>query len=253
MTNSALSEYNRLKDFLGERGFTFTKEMRASNGAPADFALFVQADAIGDRADKHHTSWRQMRQLQNDIKRHLGLVVEWIVIPGTQVAALEGALLEILQQRFPNVFAAVFVSSPTLSPIWVWMDPRPDAKDLPDLKTLETISTELFKVFGFEAPNVVFANGLELPSNLAILRALKIHAPALVEELLDALRKRQTPVPDIRWLQTKLDTMRKTGLVVRAGSGQYVLTEQALAIVPISKKRASSDVERALALGRVRW
>jgi hypothetical protein len=253
MTNLASSENSKLKEFLRERGVAFISDIRASHVPPIDFALFLQADAIGERAEKNQTSWRQLRQLQIDIKKRLGITVEWIVIPGTQAASLEGALLEILQQRFPGVFAAVFVSSPKLSPVWVWLDVKPDAKDLPDIKTLEVISTELFKIFGFVAPHVVYASATALPTNLAILRALKIRAPAHVEELFGVLTKRQSSIPDIRWLQTKLDTMRKTGLVVRAGTGQYVLTERALAIVPINKKRSSSDVERALALGRARW
>jgi hypothetical protein len=253
MPNSALSNFIALQTFLEARQFRFIKQAKESHSMPHGIALFIDSDDIAARADSKHTSWRQLRRLQQDIRKKLEIDIEWIVIPGPEVAALETALIEILRSQFPGIFASAFVSSPKISPAWVWLEAIPGTRQMPDSKAVESCVRDLFKVFGFEAPNVVYANANELPSNITILRSIKINSPILVEDLLSIMMRKGSAIPDLRWLQTKLDTMRKSGLLVRAHSGHYALTELALATVPISKNRTSSDVERALALGRAKW
>lgn len=93
----------------------------------------------------------------------------------------------------------------------------------------------------------------DLPANPMILRRLKTHAPVTTERLANELRSMRSMVPSVRWLQGKLDTLRKQGLVTRSSEGAYSLTEGGLSVVPHGKQRSSSDVERALAFGRRRW
>lgn len=253
MANSDSSDYERLRQFLSERRVSFVREIRASRTSPVDFVLFVSADTISERASKSHTSWRQLKRLQQNIHQSLNISVEWIVLSGTQATTLETAFLELLQKRYPGAVTAVFVSSPTITPIWAWLETNGEGKELPDLKQLTSIARDLFALFQLPAPEIAYTNAAELPTNLAILRSLKIYAPVSVQALADALIQRGAVIPQVRWLQTKLDTMRKAGTVLRLEDGEYILTELGLSSVPTSKNRSSSDVERALALGRRKW
>src|SRR6266516_2055923 len=117
MANSDSSKLARLKEYLSEHKCSFVSDVRTSHSANFDFALFVPGEKLAGRSDKNHTSWRQMRQLQNTILKNLNISIEWIVTPGAEVGALEAALYEILQTRFPGAFTGVFVSSPKLSPV----------------------------------------------------------------------------------------------------------------------------------------
>jgi hypothetical protein len=253
MANSDSSNISRLRDFLAGRGVDFLSEVKANRTPPIDFALFVAGDRVAERAGKGQISHRQMKLLQRDVKKHLGLEVEWIVTAGQQTTAMEVALHELLEARYPGAASAVYISSPKIVPVSVWIEPSPKAKNRPEMAHLKTVCAQFLKLFGIEGSVVMYGESEDLPSNPMILRNLKINAPVTTERLADQLRSMRSIIPNVRWLQGKLDTLRKEGLVTRSNEGDYSLTELGLGIVPYGKHRSSSDIERALALGRRRW
>jgi hypothetical protein len=253
MGNSDSSKLERLQEYLSQRELDFVSDIKVSHGPGVDFAIFVSSDRVAKQAGKGCGSFRQMRMLQKSIRKELGIAVEWIVLPGDQAAVIETALREALNARYPNMFTAAYVSSPKMPPIYVWLEPKPQAKKPPEIGCLRVLCEDLFKVFGLGAPTLILGETEELPTNPTILRSLKIYSPALVEELAGHLRSSGSLVPHVRWLETKLDTLRRNGLVSRSSDGKYSLTELALSTVPYGRSRSSSDVERALALGRRKW
>ena len=194
-----------------------------------------------------------MNQLRADIKRRLELNVEWIITQDDRVAALEAALVGALEARFPGVFTVVSMSAPHVSPVWVWVDTVPQTVNRPGEEELNEMAASIFGAFGIEPPTVLYSDNSELPSNPMILRGLKTNSTTTAEALEERLRQRHVLIPDLRWLQTKLDTLRREGLVVRVRPGTYAMTEKGLGIVPHGRSRSSSDVERALALARRKW
>jgi hypothetical protein len=253
MPNSGSSDVSRLRDFLAARGIHFVSEVKANRTPPVNFALFVPGDRVAERAGRNQISRRQMKRLQLDLKERLGLVVEWIVTPGPQTTTMEAALLELLNARYPGAASAIYISSPRIVPVSVWIEPSPKAASRPQLADLEVVCSELLRLYGIKDLVVMYGESDDLPTNPMILRRLKIHAPVTTERLANELRSMRSIVPNVRWLQGKLDTLRKQGLATRSSEGSYSLTEEGLSIVPHGTQRSSSDVERALALGRRRW
>ena len=252
MNDLALSDLERLRDFLQMRGVPVVKiqEHRASD---LDFMLYVVGGRVSTRAGHGRTSVRQMGRLRADIKQRLALSVEWIITEDDGVADLKSALLSALKRRFHGVFATVFVSPLQKSPASVWVETVPHVKPRPSEKELTKVAASIFSAFGLEQPTVRYIDNPEDPSDLMILRGLKVRSPASVEAIAEWLHKRGAVIPDLRWLQGKLDTLRRGRLIVYRRDGTYAMAEEGLRIVPHTLSRSSSDVERALALSRRKW
>ncbi len=251
MLNLDSSELDLLKNFLDSYGVNFISEIKADRSAPVDFALFLSADRVREKVGKGYTSRRQMKMIQEAVKEKLGYVIEWIVTPSQEAAVLEAALLELLSTRFPGVFTAVIMSAPKTPPVSVWLQYDPTASAMPDPKDVNALILELLELYQVREPIVVHES--DLASKPMILRVLKIHSPIRTPRLARLLRSSGITVPTDHWLQNKLDALRKEGLVIRAVTGEYALTEHGLTVVPHGKHRLSSDVERALAFGRRQW
>lgn len=253
MENSDSSELSRLTSYLERRKFRFISSIRPSQSTGVAFDLLVSSDVIGKRVDKEHTSIRQLAQLRNRVLKEIDLAIEWIVTRGEQAAIIEAALLAAFQERFPSVIGAVFISSIYATPVSVWLEPTSGAKVLPPIGAMSEVCKELLKVFEVESVSVSYTNSEELPSNSMILRLLKTHSPISVDLLEKKLKLEGMSIPDKQWLHRKLDTMRRNGLLVWLQDETYSLTELALSVVPHGNSRSSSDVSRALALGRRKW
>jgi hypothetical protein len=253
MDNLGSSDFHKLTSFLKEHGMDFVSNVKASHSTPTDFVLFVPGDRVAAKTGKGMTSHRQMKLLQQAAKHELGLDVEWIVTPGQQAAALEAALQQLIEAHHPGAVGAVYISSPKVVPVSVWVETKANAQNPPQLAVLKALVEKFLKLYDIADPLVMYGDSENLPSNPTILRKLKIHAPLTTEQLAGFLVSSRSVIPNARWLQTRLDALRKRGLVVRSPEGQYSLTEFGLEIVPYGKTRSSSDIERALALGRRKW
>ena len=196
-----------------------------------------------------------MNQLRADIGRCLTLSVEWVTTKteDDRVAPLESALLSALETRFPGVYAAVLVSLPQQPPALVWVDTVPDVMHRPSENELNKVAASIFSAFGLERPMARYIDSPEVPSNPMILRGLKVRSPATAEVLAGWLLERNAVIPDLKWLRRKLDTLRRSGLIIRMHNGAYTMTEAGLRVVPHTTSRSSSDVERALALSKTKW
>ncbi len=92
----------------------------------------------------------------------------------------------------------------------------------------------------------------KLPSKLAILRVIKKKAPIKFNTIRDDLQEKGFLSRE-NLLKNKLDEMRKKDMIIHT-EGQYILTGKGLSILPITKDRYhSSDIERALELGKRKW
>lgn len=88
------------------------------------------------------------------------------------------------------------------------------------------------------------------PSLMVILRVSKKIFPFNLEGLATKIIDGGYYVVSADWLNSKLDSLRKKGLLVRDQEGLYRLTQLGLEAVPVTKSRNSSDIERILYLAR---
>lgn len=252
MANSELSKFDKLKQFLKERGIDFVYEIKSSHSSSCDFALFVSADHVGVKVDNEVTSRRQLNQLTTIIKEALGISVEWIITPGEEAEAMESTLYRIIEQRYPSTVVAVYISSPKQTPITVWIEPKPGVVEVPKLDSLKELAREFFKLLKLEE-FVIQYDAETVPTTPMLIRNIKAHSPINLQTLAEILKSGSSSVPNLRWLQRKLDTLRKQGLLSRSSTGEYCLTELALHVAPHDRSRSSSDILRGLALGRRKW
>jgi len=88
------------------------------------------------------------------------------------------------------------------------------------------------------------------PSPMALLRSLKINFPVTLNDFLKELKKEGYYIESEEWLSRKLDTFRKRSFLIRDRDGFYRLTLTGQGLVPITKSRNSSDIERILKLAK---
>ncbi len=243
----------QLKHHLSRLGIDFVSDIQANRIPPIDFALSISGDCIADLAGKGQISRRQMKLIQSSVQKDLDLRIEWIVTPSQTTSSIEAALHELLERKHPGAVSAVFISQLKITPVSVWIERNQKDETRPDLASLETVVEEFLKLYEISDYLVSEGSDLGLPTNPMLLRKLKQLAPVTIEGFAASLWAAGSGVSNLRWLQLKLDTLRKHGLLFRSKTGEYCLTELGLGIVPHGKNRTSSDVERALALGRRKW
>jgi len=91
------------------------------------------------------------------------------------------------------------------------------------------------------------------PTLQLILRVLKEKQPLKIDRLAELLKKRGFSILGEDWLNHQVDSLRKRGLVCRTKAGEYLATQAGLSLLPMQRGRTSSDVLRALELGRKKW
>ncbi|MBF0556126.1 MAG: hypothetical protein HQK96_16505 [Nitrospirae bacterium] len=122
------------------------------------------------------------------------------------------------------------------------------------MKIIENKVRQFLDLYGINL-RYVHWSGIEIKpiSFIAILRVIKISSPVNESEISAMLTKKGYSLPQPPWLYKKLEILRNRKLVVRNRNGSYALTTMGLGFVPHNRERSSSDIERALALGRKKW
>jgi len=169
------------------------------------------------------------------------------------VKALDDIAISIsttLKHLFSDNIVDVHTSFATSNAAVVWVE----AKGILDRQTIAEIEkraqSELSKFKITCQAFDVISPQLPKPSIPAILRAVKVHAPAPLEILRQDLYRRGFSSMSERWISSQLDIARKKGWIVRDSVGRYVLTAGGIDIVPRSRTASSSDVDRMLLLAR---
>ncbi|MEB2702632.1 hypothetical protein [Citrobacter koseri] len=88
------------------------------------------------------------------------------------------------------------------------------------------------------------------PTMMVILRAAKKLQPFNINQLQKSIEDNSYHIQSSEWLNSKLDNLRKKGFILRDQHGVYRMTLAGLEIVPVTKSRQSSDIDRMLYLAR---
>lgn len=113
----------------------------------------------------------------------------------------------------------------------------------------ETLVEGVLKSFNIKINSFIYeAKNNPEPTMMMILRSAKKCQPFNLQELFNELHNRDYHVESLDWLNGKLDNLRKKGFLLRNHDGSYRMTLAGLEIVPVSKSKQSSDIERVLYL-----
>ena len=212
--------------------------------------LDIPRERLGETASGRMTSRRQLDRLASDIKKEFGLSVMFAFRSEGLLADIESGLRATLERRYPEKVSELVVSFPTVERAEVLFRKSGQFGEVNGAEVQAVISDFLRDASFLEVHVEELNSELPQPSLMNILKALKSCAPATIAQLLACLSERGFSCPNTRWLSNKLDLARKRDWVVRSSEGRFTLTIEGLGVVPVSRRRTSSDIERILALGR---
>ena len=247
-------EVKRLQDYFEAKKFPFASDILLRPNQP-QIVVSIPESVIGEKSSPKTTSRHQLAVLRAQIARQLGLNVEFVFIRDPLQQKIEAGLNALLQTRFSDKVGAAFLSAQANGTYDIWIEQT--AEGVGDFTLSPIVSealVEYLELVGSKIGTVrVIGAQTKAPSFSVILRSAKRLSPVEADRLRSWLLELGFIVPTSAWLESKLDTLRRRNLLIRLKTGHYVLTESGLAVVPIGKTRHSSDVERALALGRAKW
>jgi hypothetical protein len=249
-----LPDLERIRDFLQERRFSYIEDIHFRTSDDTAI-VYILETAIGTRVTKNTTSKRQLKYLQKAIKEELGINVEFLLHRGAEQDQLEADLNRLFKKNFGRIIRDSFISFPEHNSVEIWLD----LEDVPLVRSrlqedMVQTAIQYLELFDLKLAGLHLTGlGRELPSKIVILRAVKASAPSTIDDIKRFLESNGFAVPSFPWLNGKLDVLRKNKMLIRQEDGSYVMTEIGLRFVPHGAFRSSSDIERALVLGRKKW
>lgn len=215
--------------------------------------VFVPSSCLGPQKGPNRTSPRQMAHLKRIAARDLGLYVDFKVTRDeADIEGLEAGLNALVRRGLPNQQLNCFLSISLDGQVDLFVDESSGGLispgELEDLRAIAADYLEKANLFLHE----VHLRGSSLPATVVVLRSVKVVQPATVESVTNEISRQGFAAVPPRWVKAQLDRLRRHGLVVWQHD-VYSITSAGLLILPVSRGRLSSDVERALALGKRRW
>ncbi len=226
----------------------FVKDVRSR---PHDdvILLYVSWKNVGPVVQKDYTSIKQLNLLKNRLSKQYSVSIEIVFLQSEGHFEMENGIFQLLNQQFPNQVKSFYISFKDGKTIDAWIEVEEQERNLRKKITsyLESILFPKMKL------GVVQWFGIyDLPSTIAILRAIKIIQPVNIDELVERLRESHKGLNE-KWLRNKLDHLRRDGYLRWSKPGNFTLTGKSLPLIPAGRQKSSSDIERALELGRRKW
>jgi hypothetical protein len=245
-----LVELIEIEEFIseGERPYISNVRIRASDET---ILIYVPREKLATKVSPGYTSLRQLGNLKKIISERYSSLVEVIFTESESHKELESGFFQFLNRRFDHKIVSFYMSFVDVGEINAWIE---------CLELTDKLKTEIESYFQdlLEGANMKLAkvnwleSSLEMPSIPVLLRLIKISQPVDIQKLSLLLNKTYPMIQD-KWLKNKLDTLRHKQLLIWQKPGLYALTSLGLSLVPTGASRSSSDVSRALDLGRRKW
>lgn len=175
------------------------------------------------------------------------LIVEILLIDSRTLDIEAGARASLLH-AYPDAVRNVFLSIIKQS-VSVWIDAKRSLDEQLRKSIAERLTVYLVQ-FDLHFESLATLGEGNVPGKLAILRALRIGAPATLDSVMNLLQASGFTVPSLDWLRRKLDGHRRAGDVIRLGDGAYVLKAVTISALGSSRTARSPDISRLLALAR---
>ena len=210
------------------------------------FYAFI--NVVRDRNNLQIPTNVELRRIKDNLASR-GVVVEFVLLDSKERdedAAIRATLLHNFPDSIRNSFASVDGKKAT-----VWIDPKRDVDEVED-NSIRIILESLLNLIGLNLVGVEYTNRNNVPSVLACLRAVRLLSPVDVPTLTEKLGSQGFVISSGRWISSRLDSLRKTGQIVRLKSGLYVMAFEGLRALGSGKSNRSPDISRLLALARRR-
>ncbi|HPE80755.1 MAG TPA: hypothetical protein PKZ35_12185 [Gammaproteobacteria bacterium] len=239
-----------IESFLAQRRATYVAKIKIRQNDDV-VLLTVPVENIGRTSGAGKTSKRQLTYLTKAISEEFGAEAVIIYDQGDQFSQIETALCAALKKQYGEHIASVVLSLESMDRAVAWIECQSDDSPTGEI---EKLVSEFMSLMGVEKVDVHFLyEADQTPSLVVVLRTVKTAQPCKIQDIRSALIEKGYPLLREEWIQGKLDLLRKKEVIVRQNDGSYCLSQLGLMVTPHGTYRSSSDVERALALGRAKW
>jgi hypothetical protein len=232
-----------------EKYFVSDLQIRSSDNS---IVLYVPKDKVSEMSKKGHVSPRQLRHLMEKLEKKYDTKVHLVYLKSRKIETLESGVFELLNHRFGGVIEQLYLKCNYASEIsaWIFVDEFSDSLR----NEIEVVFKKLITESSFTLGSVQWNDAkIDFPTVFNILVATKNLQPATLEEIIEHFKEDFTEIPE-KWLNRQYDKLLKKGLVLREHNFKsYSLTSNGLGVVPNPPNRYSSDITRALALGKRKW
>lgn len=239
-----------VQSWLKEKGINFVEKVRIRR---SDNSLVVYvAESYRNRTEITEVSDRKINKLKSDLERLFEFPVNIIRVKGKFDIDLEESLKVIINNRLDQCLVNFFLNFIDEKKAEAWVETT-----FSDQKKEHNVREVVESVMGSADIELCEFNWINLdvkvPSLLQVLMVIKVLQPVSQDIVLKKLTERGFYSVDERWVSAKLDQLRKKRAVIRQKNGMYAICSMGLSVLPQTYGRKSSDVGRALALGRNRW
>ncbi len=240
----------KIRQWFSDR--KFTKHISVIDGSSdGEVIVFISASHVGQKISVDKTSRRQLSHLKRIAERELGLRVDFRITDDECEADIESGITALFHKAWQRSDVKVYlsVSLDKYADLWI---------DAPPMSIAGKVSTDINNTVKEYLENVglvlhkIYLYGALVPYTAIVLRSVKVLQPTTAEEVEKYLAKRGFKKVPIRWIKSQLDRLRKKNLITWSNE-TYSITYAGLSSLPIIRGRSSSDIERALALGKRRW
>lgn len=252
MSDSSLIELN---SYLKERNYNFITDIKDTNEEEVDYFLFVNADSIANKSKGSDiTSYYQMMRIRSQVKKRFALDIKWIVRKGNKSKVLAQAVEDLIKKKYDESIKHIALSPIRYTPVWIYIEKSENNTTSIDKDELLDDLAPLFDIYDISDIRVSFQNIKEsFPPNPVILLCIKIYAPIKLDDISNKLIEKGYHGATIDRIKPKIETLRKYGLIVWSEGDIYSLSLNAQQSFSYVNPRNSSDVLRALELGKRKW
>jgi hypothetical protein len=248
--NVALFNLINVKNFISESNIDCVTDiqLRVSDNV---VLLYLNKSLLLQKSKIGLISKKKINSIKNKVIEKFKCNVEVILSLTEEQKELEAGLYRLLNRKFHNSIISLYLSFINTDSVEAIIEGQAINDALRNevveffRNQLKDVDINLLSVRWFDSHE-------DFPSPPELLRYIKKHQPITMTDLLVVLHELYESVSE-KWLGRQLDALRKKGFLLREPSKHYVLTAHALSEIPAGKRRSSSDIERALALGRRKW
>lgn len=234
---------------LLEKYFLYDVNVRALDGA---IMLYISAERVSENVKSGFVSRRQLDNLCSQLADKYSVPTAVLMTPSPKLENIGKAAEMLLKAKFSEIVEEANFSFLSHEKVNAWIKlTRITADSTAEIESyLQSILNE--SGVQFLSCQWVDENNT-LPTPINILIALKRFQPLNIDGLIGYFI---TDYRDInaKWLNRQLDKMLKKQLIIREKTtGNYALTGSGLSLIPSTRNKYSSDVARALELGKRKW
>jgi hypothetical protein len=223
--------------------------IRASDGT---IILYVLKDRVSEKVQKGYVSRTQLENLTKKLSQKYSAESEVVYIKSQNLEELGKGFEVLLKGRFQDEIDDVSLTFLTAQKVNVWLKAT-EANDI-KRKQLRDFLVSILSPANIDIVAIQWVTSEDdIPSLMVLMLMAKKIQPANLDCYMAELSKSYFRL-NKSWINKQLNKLIKKKLLIRdPETKQYALTGSGLMVIPNSLSRSSSDIVRALDLGRRKW